>query len=79
MRRLQNGAHSKCRINQFARHEADGGRGSDNRIQNQGKGKIMKRRSNFSLNALLSAFGAFVILCLFTAGICAALRRKLTA
>ena len=40
---------------------------------------IMKRRPNFSLNALLSAFGAFVILCLFTAGICAALRRKLIA
>jgi hypothetical protein len=61
------------------RHEADGGRSSDDRIQNQGKGKAMKRRSNFSLNALLSAFGAFVILCLFTAGICAALRRKLIA
>jgi hypothetical protein len=39
----------------------------------------MKRRSNFSLNAVLSAFGAFVILCLFTAGLCAALRRKLVA
>ena len=39
----------------------------------------MKRRSNFSLNALLSAIGAFVILCLFTAGVCSALRRKLIA
>ena len=45
----------------------------------------MNRRSNFSLNAffslnaLLSAIGAFVIVCLLTAGLCSALRRKMLA
>ncbi|HEX4320376.1 MAG TPA: hypothetical protein VHZ52_05705 [Acidobacteriaceae bacterium] len=40
---------------------------------------MRKRRSNFSLNALLSAFGAFVIVCLVTAGVFSALRRRITA
>jgi hypothetical protein len=39
----------------------------------------MKRKSNFTANALLSGFGTIVILVLFTAGICIALRRKLLA
>ena len=42
-------------------------------------GDAMNRRSNFSLNALLSAIGAFVIVCLLTAGLCSALRRKMLA
>jgi len=39
----------------------------------------MKRRSKFSLNPLLNTIGAFVILCLFAAGLCEALRRRLIA
>jgi len=39
----------------------------------------MKRKTNFSLNALLSGFGAIVIFVLITAGVCAALRRKMFA
>jgi hypothetical protein len=41
--------------------------------------RVLKRRSNFSLDALLSALGALILLFLFTAGICSALRRKLLA
>jgi cbb3-type cytochrome oxidase subunit 3 len=39
----------------------------------------MKRKSNFTVNTLLSSFGTLVILVLFTAGICVALRKKLFA
>jgi hypothetical protein len=39
----------------------------------------MKRKSRFSLNALLGSFGALVILVLVAAGICAAIREKLLA
>jgi hypothetical protein len=39
----------------------------------------MRRRKNFSLNALLSGFGTLVILILFAAGICAELQRKFFA
>ena len=46
--------------------------------QNQDpEGNDMRRRRNFSVNALLSGFGTLVILVLFTAGVCAALRRKI--
>jgi hypothetical protein len=39
----------------------------------------MKRRSNFSVEALLSGIGAMVIFVLLTAGVLAALRRKIFA
>jgi hypothetical protein len=68
--------YSECRVGEYAAHEMSG---AEIPHSKSGKGSGMKRKSNFSLNPLLSAFGAFVILCLFTAGICAALRRKLIA
>jgi hypothetical protein len=46
------------------------------RIQNQ-EGNEMRRKKNFSVNALLSGIGTVVILVLFTAGVCAALRRRI--
>jgi len=39
----------------------------------------MKRRSSFSIHALLTSIGAMVIFVLFTAGILAAMRRKIIA
>jgi hypothetical protein len=39
----------------------------------------MKRKSSFSLNALLSGVGAVVIFVLITAGVFSALRRKIFA
>lgn len=40
---------------------------------------LLKRKCNFSTEALLSSFGALVILILFAAGICAAITRRLSA
>lgn len=37
----------------------------------------MRHKKNFSVNALLSGIGTVVILVLFTAGVCAALRRRI--
>jgi hypothetical protein len=45
-------------------------------IQKQ-EGNEMRRKKNFSVNALLSGIGTVVILVLFTAGVCAALRRRI--
>jgi hypothetical protein len=39
----------------------------------------MRRKKNFSVNALLSGIGTLAIVVLFTAGVCDALRRKIFA
>jgi hypothetical protein len=46
------------------------------RLQKQGSRNI-RRKTNFSLDAVLSGVGALVIFILITAGVFAALRRKL--
>jgi hypothetical protein len=43
------------------------------------KGMYLKRRQNLGMNTLLGGLGTLVILILFTAGICSALRRRIFA
>ena len=43
------------------------------------KGMHLKRRQNLGMNTLLGGLGTLVILILFTAGICSALRRRIFA
>lgn len=43
------------------------------------RGARLKRRRSLGINALLSSIGTLVILVLFAAGICDALRRRILA